>query len=468
MGYYFPDISKDFGTGTISRKHFEKLEAFVLTNLSRTGVINQPTLHETLWKRNKNCKDIKIKSQISKKMIEIQNLIINLFTVVKNPTDVKYLYLCVNKALGKDNALDKLFEVVEIPDKSQFINSIRNLDLALFMNQNSIEPIKSEFLEENGLVYLKNCNVLQKSKCKYRKSHPLGAGTFTKVHSFEGPKPLCRKKLIYFQNKTAVNEASIREIYTLAKARNCPQIVQMYDVEITPQKCYIWLESLPSTILFYRKFITKMDVPNILLQVAKGLEFLHKCGIIHRDLKPDNILIQNSRISCGNGPTVKIIDFNSSKVCSNEDHTTEVVTLSYRAPEVLAGWKNYDYAVDIWSFGVILVNLHRKYFDLFSSNEFPCDEEQSGTNSSESIGQLSLIFEKMGSPETHGGITKSFYDTLFQDSLYFEKIPKQNFDNYFNKWKPRKVIKKLGEKCLDLCPLFRPDSKTIVDTLKRN
>jgi len=64
-------------------------------------------------------------------------------------------------------------------------------------------------------------------------------------------------------------------------------------------------------------------------------------------------------------------------------YTHEVVTLWYRAPEVLLGSKIYSTAIDIWSIGVIFFELaHKK--PLFAG-----DSE---------IGQLFKIFRTMGTP----------------------------------------------------------------------
>lgn len=70
---------------------------------------------------------------------------------------------------------------------------------------------------------------------------------------------------------------------------------------------------------------------------------------MHRDLKPQNLLISQDGV-------LKIADFglSRSQTLPPACLTHDIVTLWYRAPEVLLGHKEYLPAVDIWSFGTIL------------------------------------------------------------------------------------------------------------------
>ncbi|XP_063680868.1 cyclin-dependent kinase 4-like [Bolinopsis microptera] len=92
------------------------------------------------------------------------------------------------------------------------------------------------------------------------------------------------------------------------------------------------------------------EIKNIVLQLVCGIEFLHSLSIIHRDLKPQNVLISTAGV-------IKIADFGLSKfIWIQKVVTPEVITLWYRAPEVLL---NCDYSnkVDVWSLGCIFAEL---------------------------------------------------------------------------------------------------------------
>lgn len=89
----------------------------------------------------------------------------------------------------------------------------------------------------------------------------------------------------------------------------------------------------------------------ILYQVLQGVHFLHTHHILHRDLKPSNILLNR------NGE-VKLCDFGLSTFYQEgEPLELNVVTLYYRAPEILFGFSKYAAAVDVWSVGCIFAEL---------------------------------------------------------------------------------------------------------------
>lgn len=88
-------------------------------------------------------------------------------------------------------------------------------------------------------------------------------------------------------------------------------------------------------------------------QLLTGLDHCHRRGVLHRDLKGSNLLIDNK----GN---LKIADFGLASFFDprgGEPMTSRVVTLWYRAPELILGVTDYGVGIDLWSVGCILAEL---------------------------------------------------------------------------------------------------------------
>ncbi|KAG5881271.1 hypothetical protein JTB14_003742 [Gonioctena quinquepunctata] len=132
-------------------------------------------------------------------------------------------------------------------------------------------------------------------------------------------------------------------------------------------------------------------------QLSTALLFLStpELNIIHCDLKPENILLCNPKRSA-----IKIVDFGSS--CQLGQRIYQYIqSRFYRSPEVLFGIP-YDLAIDMWSLGCILVEMHTGE-PLFS-----------GANE---IDQMNKIVEVLGMPP------KQLLDQANKTRKFFEKIP---------------------------------------------
>ncbi|CAN4099968.1 unnamed protein product [Withania somnifera] len=99
--------------------------------------------------------------------------------------------------------------------------------------------------------------------------------------------------------------------------------------------------------------LTETQIKCYMQQMLQGLEHCHSRGILHRDIKGANLLI-------GDNGVLKIGDFGlatSFKPNQKQPLTSCVVTLWYRAPELLLGATQYGVAIDMWSAGCILAEL---------------------------------------------------------------------------------------------------------------
>ncbi|XP_037082345.1 dual specificity tyrosine-phosphorylation-regulated kinase 4-like, partial [Pollicipes pollicipes] len=129
------------------------------------------------------------------------------------------------------------------------------------------------------------------------------------------------------------------------------------------------------------------------------LRLLYKEGIIHCDLKPENVLLKSRSSS-----SIKIIDFGSS--CYTHQRVyTYIQSRFYRSPEVILGLQ-YGTAIDMWSLGCILAELHTG-FPLFPGEneveQLACIMEVLDLPSEELTMHASrrrLFFDSRGNPRT--------------------------------------------------------------------
>jgi TonB family protein len=136
-----------------------------------------------------------------------------------------------------------------------------------------------------------------------------------------------------------------------------PNITTVYDLGVERGIPYLVQEFLAGEDLNHKiarqEGLTTLRRLDILVQVARGLEYAHLQGVLHRDVKPANI-----RILPPGG--VKIMDFGIAKLLHEvSDVTTKGVTLGtvgYLAPEQLRG-EEVDRRTDIFSFGVLVYEL---------------------------------------------------------------------------------------------------------------
>ncbi|EDV25501.1 uncharacterized protein TRIADDRAFT_24000, partial [Trichoplax adhaerens] len=86
-------------------------------------------------------------------------------------------------------------------------------------------------------------------------------------------------------------------------------------------------------------------------QLLLSLKLLKRCSILHADIKPDNILVNEQKL------VLKLCDFGSASIVSENDITPYLVSRFYRAPEIIIG-KSYDYTIDLWSVGCTLFEIY--------------------------------------------------------------------------------------------------------------
>lgn len=189
---------------------------------------------------------------------------------------------------------------------------------------------------------------------KYLKLDKVGEGTYGivyKARNKETQEIVALKSIRLDSVDEGVPCTAIREI-SLLKELVHPSIVHLHDVIYTEKKLTLVFEFLEKDLKKYMDscsgHIPAQQIQIFMYQLLCGIKFCHEHRVLHRDLKPQNLLIN------GNGE-LKLADFGLARAFGIpvRSFSHEVVTLWYRAPDVLLGSTKYSTSIDMWSIGCI-------------------------------------------------------------------------------------------------------------------
>ena len=180
-------------------------------------------------------------------------------------------------------------------------------------------------------------------------------GTVYKCREISTNRILALKKIKIL--KSQENEGfplnSIREIRILRSLRHDNIIGLRYIITTEEDQVYLAFDyceyDLYGLIYSEENVVTELHIVSFIKQLLVSLKVCQDSHIVHRDLKPANIFITHDNV-------LKLGDFGLARqICdTNTRYTSKVITLYYRAPELLLDCKKYKYEVDIWSVGCII------------------------------------------------------------------------------------------------------------------
>ena len=198
----------------------------------------------------------------------------------------------------------------------------------------------------------------------FTKIEKIGEGTYGVVFKGRNKKTgeiVAMKKIRLESEEEGVPSTAIREI-SLLKELQHPNIVSLQEVIMQESRLYLIFEFLTMDLKRYidtavgpKEIVDPHLVKSYCYQILQAMLFCHQRRVLHRDLKPQNLLIDK------NG-AIKLADFGLARAFGIpvRVYTHEVVTLWYRAPEILLGSTKYACPVDIWSIGCILSEMATK------------------------------------------------------------------------------------------------------------
>ena len=192
---------------------------------------------------------------------------------------------------------------------------------------------------------------------RYTLLDELGEGSFGVVRRAERKHDgaLYAIKMSPIDAEDGIPSTTLREMSNLLLANSHPYVIGLTDVFLTDTHVCLVMEHCDHDLSCYMRTFAEMQLPRALIvkftrQLLGAVSYCHSIGVVHRDIKPRNMLVDARR------EVVKIGDFGLTRHTLMDDPgllTPLVVTLWYRAPELLLG-TSYDWTVDIWAIGCVL------------------------------------------------------------------------------------------------------------------
>lgn len=254
----------------------------------------------------------------------------------------------------------------------------------------------------------------------FEKIDKVGQGTYSNVYkardSYTG-KIVALKKVRFDNLEPESVRFMAREILILRRLDH-PNVVKLRGLVTSRMSCSLYLvldymdHDLAGLAASPRITFSESQVKCYMQQLLSGLEHCHRSHVLHRDIKGSNLLIDNDGV-------LKIADFGLASFFDpnhKQPMTSRVVTLWYRAPELLLGATDYGVGVDLWSAGCILAEL------LAGKPIMPGLTE---------VEQLHKIFKLCGSPsEEYWKKSKLPRATVFKPQQSYKRCIVETFKDF--------------------------------------
>ncbi|KIW07142.1 hypothetical protein, variant [Verruconis gallopava] len=249
----------------------------------------------------------------------------------------------------------------------------------------------------------------------------VGFGTYGKVfkakHIYKG-EDVALKRLRMEAERDGFPITAMREMKILKhlEQRQGQGVIRLHELlyEVNLQNsvaCFMVFEYMPhdlTGLLNHPTFkLTLAQKKDMARQTIDAIGFMHKNGVLHRDIKAANILVSHQGV-------IKLADFGLARFFDMDrqlHYTNRVVTIWYRAPELLYGQTEYGPAIDVWAAACVIVEIFTRHA-IFPGN-------------GKDLNQLLKVWEVMGFP------TPEEWPAVSKTEWYFMMRPKEVMPNIF-------------------------------------
>jgi cyclin-dependent kinase 8/11 len=180
---------------------------------------------------------------------------------------------------------------------------------------------------------------------------------------------------------TGISQSAVREMALCSELEHA-NVIKLIEIILEDKCIFMVFEYAEHDLLQIihhhtqqpRHPIPPATVKSIMFQLLNGCQYLHANWVLHRDLKPANIMVTS-------GGEVKIGDLGLARLFQKPLHSLfsgdkVVVTIWYRAPELLLGSRHYTPAIDMWAVGCIFAEL-LSLRPIFKGEEAKMDSKKS-------------------------------------------------------------------------------------------
>ena len=179
----------------------------------------------------------------------------------------------------------------------------------------------------------------------------VGEGTYGRVYIQDnGDGSKVAVKQLKGDSRIDSDNSFVIEVSALERLREQDGIIDLisYDYEVGEITLPRYTEDLSEYIKNKRDYRPKASIA---YDILLGLHSQFSNGVLHRDIKSKNILVNQDEAVLADYGLAAYIDTPTNIM------TTQVYTVGYRPPEIIAGMNTYEFAADIWAYGIVLYEL---------------------------------------------------------------------------------------------------------------
>jgi casein kinase II subunit alpha len=253
-----------------------------------------------------------------------------------------------------------------------------------------------------------------RSQDGYEVVRKIGRGKYSEV--FEGFNVKTRSPIVIKILKPVKKKKIKREIKILQNLAGSTNVIQLLDIVRDPvsKTCALifeYINNMDFKVLF--PTFTDYDVRYYIYELLRGLDDCHSKGIVHRDVKPHNVMIDHKTRK------LRIIDWGLAEFYQPmKDFNVRVASRYFKGPELLTGFRTYDYSLDIWSSGCMLAGMIFMVHPFFH-----------GANNEDQLVQITRVLgsEKLKSYMAKYGLKVDAKTRDLLGSNNFPRVPYQKF-----------------------------------------